>query len=204
MNRGGANSVAVTPSFIASSTPCALVAIAQCPDPSTLVESRAASSPRSSVLRRQPAARRTQLQSAINLRCNLTTSPLGNYGNCGDLHISYNETAERDVRDAGPEFVVDHDLAARVDCDARRVELEIVRVWPAADRDEHVRAKVTLIGKSGRTKGVPRTSLCSWLVECDVVEMSSGVRCLGCVPPHDSLVSPTPSSNGIQLFVASS
>jgi hypothetical protein len=129
--------------------------------PSTLVESRAATSPRSSVLRRQPAARKTQLQSAINLRCNLTTSPLGNYGNCGDLHISYNETAERDVRDAGPEFVVDHDLAARVERDAHRVELEIVRVWPAADRDDHVRAKVTLIGKSGRTKSVPRTSLCS-------------------------------------------
>jgi hypothetical protein len=161
MNRDGANSVAVTPSFIASSTPCALVAIAQCPDP--LDARRKPRSDQSEIVGIATPARseETQLQSAINLRCNLTTSPLGNYGDCGDLHISYDEIAERDMRDAGPEFVVDHDLAARVDRDARRVELEIVRVWPAADRDEHVRAKVTLIGKSGRTKGVPRTSLCS-------------------------------------------
>ena len=45
-----------------------------------------------------------------------------------------------DVRDAGPQFVVDHDKATRVDSDARRVKPEIVGVRPAADGDEHVRA----------------------------------------------------------------
>ncbi len=49
--------------------------------------------------------------------------------------------AERpDVRDAGPECVIHHNVAARVDGDAGRVEAEVVGVRPAADREQDVRA----------------------------------------------------------------
>ena len=43
---------------------------------------------------------------------------------------------------AGPQSVVDQDVATRVDLDARRVEPEVVGVRPAADREQHVRAEL--------------------------------------------------------------
>ena len=49
--------------------------------------------------------------------------------------------AERpDAGNAGPQLVVDGDVAARVDVDAGRLEPEVVGVRPAADGKQHVRA----------------------------------------------------------------
>src|SRR5271168_279956 len=51
--------------------------------------------------------------------------------------------AERpDVGNAGPQSIVDLDVAMRVDLDARRVEPEVVGVRPAADGEQHVRAEL--------------------------------------------------------------
>ena len=49
--------------------------------------------------------------------------------------------AERpDVGDAGPQSVIDNDIAMRVDLDSRRFEPEVVGVRPAADREQHMGA----------------------------------------------------------------
>ena len=45
-----------------------------------------------------------------------------------------------DARDAGAQLIVDHDVAALVDCDAGLVEAEIVGIRAAADGEQQVRA----------------------------------------------------------------